>query len=122
MAALGKYGFARLRPTEALFISHTASFPSGHSTLAMSFYAVLFYLWWRRTSSWNGQVWIAIAGVSFVLLLGSSRMIIGVHYVSDVLAGLLLSGLWSILAISLYEWLNIKQYMQLKRDNLKINH
>ena len=120
MAALGKYGFARPRPTEALFVSHTASFPSGHSTLAMSFYAVLFYLWWRRTSSWNAQVWIVFAGVSFALLLGSSRIIIGVHYFSDVLAGLLLGGLWFILAISLYEWLNIKQYIQLSKDDLII--
>lgn len=117
MAALGKYGFARSRPIEALFVMHSPSFPSGHSTLAMSFYAVLFYLWWRRTTSWDRQVWIAFIGMSFVLLLASSRIIIGVHYVSDVLAGLLLGSLWFIIAISLYEWLSFKKYINFKGDN-----
>lgn len=105
MAALAKYGFARPRPIEALYIEHSASFPSAHATLAMSFYAVLFYLWWRRTSNWNIQVFITFLGTSFVLLLASSRIIIGVHYVSDVIAGLLLGGLWFTATISLYEWL-----------------
>lgn len=114
MAALGKYGFARPRPIEALFVEHSPSFPSAHATLAMAFYAVLFYLWWRRTSHRSLQMMIAIMGMTFVTLLASSRIIIGVHYVSDVIAGLLLGGLWFVIAISLYEWLNAKQYIQLR--------
>lgn len=109
IAGLAKYGFARPRPIEALFVEQSPSFPSGHSTLAMSFYAVLFYLWWRQTTSWAGQIWIAFLGSSFVVLLASSRVIIGVHYISDVIAGLLLGGLWFLIAISLYEWLNVNQ-------------
>ncbi|HZF70108.1 phosphatase PAP2 family protein [Sulfuricurvum sp.] len=116
MATLGKYGFARPRPMEALFVIHSPSFPSAHSTLAMSFYAVCFYLWWRRTTGWNGQVLITFTGMSFVLLLSGSRIIIGVHYVSDVLAGLLLGSLWFIIAISLYEWMNLKHYIQFRSD------
>ncbi|MGZ8548664.1 MAG: phosphatase PAP2 family protein [Sulfuricurvum sp.] len=117
MVTLSKYGFARPRPMEALFVLHSPSFPSGHSTLAMSFYAVCFYLWWRRTAGWNGQFWILFAGMSFVALLSGSRIIIGVHYVSDVLAGLLLGSLWFIIAISLYEWLNLKHYINFRSDN-----
>jgi undecaprenyl-diphosphatase len=116
MSTLGKYEFARQRPIEALFVIHSPSFPSTHSTLAMSFYAVCFYLWWRRTIGWNGQFWIIFAGMSFVLLLSSSRIIIGVHYVSDVLAGLLLGSLWFIIAVSLYEWLNLKHYINFRRE------
>jgi undecaprenyl-diphosphatase len=116
MSSMGKYVFARPRPIEALFVEHSPSFPSTHSTLAMSFYAVCFYLLWRRSSVWNRQVLIAFAGMSFVLLLSGSRIIIGVHYVSDVLAGLLLGSLWFVIAISLYEWLNFKKYIKLRRD------
>jgi undecaprenyl-diphosphatase len=43
-----------------------------------------------------------------------SRIIIGVHYVSDVVAGLLLGTLWFLIAISLYEWLNTHKYIHLK--------
>lgn len=116
MSTLGKYGFARPRPMEALFVIYSPSFPSSHSTLAMSFYAVCFYLWWRNTSGWNKQFWIIFAGMSFVLLLSSSRIILGVHYVSDVLAGLLLGSLWFIIAISLYEWLNQKHYINFRSN------
>lgn len=113
-AWLSKYCFLRPRPIEALFIEQSPSFPSGHATIAMSFYAVLFYLWWRQASNWNMQVIISFLGSSFVLLLAFSRIIIGVHYLTDVIAGLLLGGLWFIIALSLYEWLNNKKYIQLK--------
>ena len=113
-AWLSKYFFLRLRPIEALFIEESPSFPSGHATISMSFYAVLFYLWWRQVNSCNIRVLISFLGSSFVLLLAFSRIIIGVHYLTDVIAGLLLGGLWFIIAVSLYEWLNDKSYIQLK--------
>jgi undecaprenyl-diphosphatase len=116
MSSLGKYVFARPRPIEALFVEHSLSFPSGHSTLAMSFYAVCFYLLWRHSTGWNRQVLVAFSGISFILLLSSSRIIIGVHYFSDVLAGLLLGSLWFVIAISLYEWLSFKKYINFKGD------
>lgn len=113
-AWLSKYCFLRPRPIEALFIEQSPSFPSGHATIAMSFYAVLFYLWWRHHSSCNVRILISFLGSTFVLLLAFSRIIIGVHYLTDVIAGLLLGGLWFIIAVSLYEWLNDKNYIQLK--------
>ncbi|MCH9742779.1 MAG: phosphatase PAP2 family protein [Proteobacteria bacterium] len=114
VAGLAKYGFARPRPIESSFVEHSPSFPSGHATLAMSFYAVLFYLWWRQATSWAGQVWVLFLGSSFISLLAMSRIIIGVHYVSDVIAGLLLGTLWFLIAISLYEWLNTHKHIHLK--------
>lgn len=113
-AWLSKYFFLRSRPIEAILIEQSPSFPSGHSTIAMSFYAVLFYLWWRHQCNCNVRIIISFLGSSFVLLLAFSRIIIGVHYLTDVIAGLLLGGLWFIIAVSLYEWLNDKSYIQLK--------
>lgn len=113
-AWLAKYHFLRPRPLEALIFEPSPSFPSGHATIAMSFYAVLFYLWWRKSKSWNMKILISFLGSSFVLLLAFSRIIMGVHYLTDVVAGLLLGGLWFIIALSLYEWLDDKKYIQLK--------
>lgn len=107
-----KFAFARHRPIEALLIEQSPSFPSGHATVAMSFYAILFYLWYRNTTKWNTQVSIIFVGSSFVSVLAISRIILGVHYISDVIAGLLLGGLWFVIAISLYEWLNVKKYIK----------
>lgn len=113
-AWLSKYFFLRSRPIEAIFFEQSPAFPSGHATVAMSFYAILFYIWWRQQSSCNIRVIITFLGSSFVLLLAFSRIIIGVHYLTDVIAGLLLGGLWFVVAVSLYEWLNDKNYIQLK--------
>ena len=60
------------------------------------------------------KILISYLGSSFVLLLAFSRIIMGVHYLTDVVAGLLLGGLWFIIALSLYEWLDDKKYIQLK--------
>lgn len=113
-AWLSKYFFLRPRPLEALIIETSPSFPSGHATIAMSFYAVLFYLWWKKANSWNMKIIISFLGSNFVLLLAFSRIIMGVHYLTDVIAGLLLGGLWFVIALSLYEWLDDKKYIKLK--------
>ncbi|QKJ26871.1 phosphatase PAP2 family protein [Aliarcobacter cibarius] len=111
---LSKYFFLRSRPVEAIFFEHTPSFPSGHAAVSIAFYALLFYIWWRRQTSCNIRIIITFLGSTFALLLASSRIIIGVHYITDVMAGLLLGALWFVIAVSLYEWLNYKKYIKLK--------
>lgn len=103
-AGLAKWAFQRPRPDHALWLEHSFSLPSGHATLAMAFYGVLFYLWWRQQTRWRNQVGVAFIGSSFVLGLGISRLIVGVHYMSDVLAGFLLGSIWLLIAVSLIEW------------------
>lgn len=97
--------FERERP-ELFDSGYTASFysfPSGHAITAVSFYGVLTFLTARLLT--GGHRWtVAATGVLFVLLLGFSRLYLGVHYPSDVAAGYLAATSWTVtvaLALSL---------------------
>lgn len=90
---LAKYSFARARPAlwTSILPEHTYSFPSGHAMASMAASAALVCLLWRE-GRWR---WLALAACTlFVLLVGTSRVYLGVHYPSDVLAGWLSSLAW----------------------------
>ncbi|MEM1038615.1 MAG: phosphatase PAP2 family protein [Pseudomonadota bacterium] len=86
--ALGAYEF-----DFAAFTSGFASFPSGHSTTFGAFCACLCLLFPRATPVW----------VAFGITGGVSRMMVGAHYASDVIAGLLFG---SVLTILFARWLS----------------
>jgi len=84
---------------------HDFSFPSGHATISVAFYGVLFYCIIRSRKSYAAKFRWMIAGLLFISLLGFSRLYLCVHYLSDVIAGYSLGFLWLLVAISLTEWL-----------------
>ncbi len=91
----------RPRPTEFRIIDETGySFPSGHSMISMAFYGLLIYLVYKKVS--NKYIkWITISFLSLLIVsIGISRIYLGVHYTSDVLAGFLISISYLILFIS----------------------
>lgn len=95
LGALMKLLLHRDRPlTEYVAQMHfeTFSFPSGHSTGSMVAYGLLAYVAWQiAPSPWN---YIAVAiGVGIILLVGLSRIYLGAHFPSDVVAGWLLGAL-----------------------------
>lgn len=101
---LGKLAFRRARPPDVgAIVETTFSFPSGHATVAVAFYGFLAYCLWRRTESWTLRLNLFFGGVMLVLAIGFSRLYLGVHYLSDVLAGYLLGLLWLIIGVSLVE-------------------
>ncbi len=67
------------------------SFPSGHSMGSLAFYGFIIYLIYKKVD--NKKVkWVLIFLLSiFTILIGMSRIILGVHYTTDVLAGFFLS-------------------------------
>jgi undecaprenyl-diphosphatase len=88
-----KYIFQRPRPsiTEFLINEHGYSFPSGHSMVAMAFYGYIVYMIYKHEKP-STKKYLKIVGLLFVIfMIGLSRIYLGVHYASDVLAGFMLS-------------------------------
>lgn len=104
--SLGKLAFQRPRPIEAVLIEHSYSFPSGHATGSVAFYGFIGYLLMRSAAGWKMRINIAFSATGVILLIGLSRIVLGVHYLSDVWAGYLVGTLWLIIGISLTEWLS----------------
>lgn len=102
LSEVQKYWVARARPNiePHLAIVKTYSFPSGHATSSMIFYLTL-ALALAAHSRWR---WIAIVGaVILSLLIGTSRVMLGVHWPSDVVAGWAFGMLWVLLTLRLAE-------------------
>ncbi|MWV43667.1 phosphatase PAP2 family protein [Paenibacillus sp. HJL G12] len=94
----------RARPnTHRLIEISGFSFPSGHSMAAFSLYGAITFLLWRHIPSFAGRIAMIIIGVALTLLIGISRIYLGVHYPSDVLGGYLASGTWLMISIVLFE-------------------
>jgi membrane-associated phospholipid phosphatase len=72
------------------------SFPSGHSSGIATLVTIGLVLAWPRLAPRARRLW-ATAGVLLVLLVGATRMWLGVHYLSDVLAGWALGVGWTVL-------------------------
>ncbi len=92
----------RMRPPAelALYTPGDYSFPSGHATTAVVFFGFLaYYLAHRRAH--GRRIWIYAAATLLMLLIGVSRVYLGVHYPSDVLAGFMLGALWLWIGIKL---------------------
>ncbi|MGH3145035.1 MAG: phosphatase PAP2 family protein [Rubrobacter sp.] len=102
--------FRRDRP-ELLDAGYTASFysfPSGHATIAVGFYGTLTLILAYRLSGIARWV-VAVFGTVVVLLIGLSRLYLGVHYPTDVLAGFLAAPLWLVSVGSVYVlWFSIR--------------
>jgi len=94
----------RPRPQLAVYLEHSASFPSGHATIAMAFYGFLIYLSWKLAKKRRQRILITLFNIILIILIGFSRLYLGVHYASDVWAGYLVGLLWLIISISIFEW------------------
>ncbi len=98
-----KLYFQRVRPDLHRLIEIGGySFPSGHATNAISLYGILTFIIWRHIHSKRGKSILLLTSTVMILMIGISRIYLGVHYPSDILAGYLSGGLWVILAIQLY--------------------
>ena len=93
-----KYIVQRPRPTEFRIIDERGySFPSGHSMVSAAFYGFLIYIIYKNIK--NKYIkWGLITILSLlIVLIGISRIYLGVHYTSDVIAGILISILYLII-------------------------
>jgi membrane-associated phospholipid phosphatase len=88
--------FHRVRPAPVLGMLpvQSFSFPSGHAMVAAAFYAFLAYLSWRVLRGWPRAA-CTVGLLLLVLAIGLSRIYLGVHYLTDVLAGYLAGFVWT---------------------------
>jgi membrane-associated phospholipid phosphatase len=105
LAQAFKYLVRRPRPEilEPLAAAGGFSFPSGHSALSAAFFGALAgILASSSASGGRAAAWLA-AGVGTVLLVGASRVALGVHWATDVAAGWLLGFGWIFLVFRMFE-------------------
>ena len=102
--------FGRARPElfDAGYQASFYSFPSGHATVAVGFYGMLTVILAYRLG--GRALWaMALSGVLVVLLIGFSRLYLGVHYPTDILAGYLAALLWLVCVGGVYAlWLSVR--------------
>ncbi|OHA86742.1 MAG: hypothetical protein A3A96_01650 [Candidatus Zambryskibacteria bacterium RIFCSPLOWO2_01_FULL_39_39] len=92
--------FYRARPVEAIYIENSFSFPSGHATVAMALYGFIFYVIWKHDKHHLRNPFIIFLAV-LIVLIGLSRLYLGVHYLSDVLIGYTVGLFWLFISIRL---------------------
>lgn len=91
-----KSWFARPRPqfADPLAVALYYSFPSGHAMLSLVTYGLLAYFLFTSLRHAYLRVPVVAGLILLILLIGFSRLYLGVHYASDVLAGFAVGGLW----------------------------
>lgn len=90
-----KYLIQRPRPDGFRLASASGfSFPSGHSMVAMAFFGLLAWFVWRYEKDRRQRAFLLVAFALVIVMIGVSRVYLGVHYASDVIGGFCLSIVW----------------------------
>lgn len=111
VVAYSKDIFERARPqfeVQSYYVGGW-SFPSGHATGAMATYGMIaFFVAWRWAGRWYSFIAIGILA-AIILAVGLSRMLLGVHFFTDILGGYLLGLAWVSLCVAVIEWQRAKK-------------
>jgi undecaprenyl-diphosphatase len=108
MISIGlKSFFDRPRPSLVPHLSHvsTSSFPSGHSMLSSVVYLTLGVLLASVVSQTRLKIYVIAVALLLSVIIGISRVYLGVHYPTDVLAGWMAGIAWALLCWLLARWL-----------------
>lgn len=97
-----KFAFHRSRPTwdDPILMIETFSFPSGHAMAATLLYGFLATFGVRNVQAWQWWVLAVLAACMLIVLIGFSRIYLGVHFLSDVLGGMAAGSAWLALCLT----------------------
>ncbi|MFD2760631.1 phosphatase PAP2 family protein [Lentibacillus juripiscarius] len=118
LGTLSSYGLNILikqlveRERPSIFIAANAegySFPSGHAMIPMVCYGFLAYLLGKKIHSGKQAVVLQSVLALLIFLIGISRYVINVHYLTDVFAGFIFGFIFLMTLIHVYEWLCTKR-------------
>ncbi|RDE08293.1 phosphatase PAP2 family protein [Pelagibacterium lacus] len=105
-----KLGYARERPDfETIYATLTNSFPSGHAMLSAVTFLTLGALLARFAGPLRLKIFLFAAAIVLTLAIGASRIFLGVHYPSDVMAGWALGAAWALM------WSGVAAFLQRRR-------
>jgi len=103
LTIVGKRFIDRVRPPHEDAVPPfelSESFPSGHTLNAVAIVGVIAYLLILRRASARARIAIALAAVVYVVIIGFTRVFLGHHWFTDVLAGVVLGGAWLALLVT----------------------
>ena len=107
LSSLLKWGFARPRPELVPHgaIVYTRSFPSGHAMMSAIVYLTLGALLARTQAQPSVKAYLLTIAGLLTVLVGVSRVYLGVHWPTDVIAGWALGSVWALLSWLAMLWL-----------------
>ncbi len=114
-----KHYFARARPDVAEMLRHASgySFPSGHAMESTVAFGALTYLAFRITHDWKKQSAALAFSITFILSVATSRVYLGVHWLSDVGAGIIGGVCWVTSTTMAYEMLRrVRRLRQMRQE------
>lgn len=96
--------FKRNRPLDIMMITESGySFPSGHAMISCVFYGFFIYLIYKSNISFRNKVFGIIIISMLILLIGISRIYLGVHFATDVICGYIVGICYLLIAIGIID-------------------
>ncbi|WP_460059419.1 phosphatase PAP2 family protein [Pseudolactococcus yaeyamensis] len=104
-----KHIYGRSRPSlPHLVVENGLSFPSGHASTSLMFYACLMVLICQRLHNRQMKWLVRVLATMFIVLIGMSRIYLGVHYPTDILGGWLMSASILLMTFPIYDEVRFK--------------
>jgi undecaprenyl-diphosphatase len=106
-----KAGYERARPAEgsAIDLPSSFSFPSGHAATGIAVFGLLGLLAAAHARTRVRRAGVVVAGFVLGALIGASRVVLNVHYMTDVLAGACLGLAWVAACLLVAHWLRARR-------------
>ena len=106
---IAKLIFKRTRPDgEFLVYAKGYSYPSGHAMVSLAYFGFLTYLILKKINNKFLRINLIILTSIIILLIGFSRLYLGVHYATDIIGGYVFSIIYLIIFITIYKQLGEK--------------